>query len=120
MRAAVRGEFTVAMESLTSERGALMNQLSDVRLKLAEAQSEREAAEKQWKAHADEEAAKIHARSLILFPDYCKPSKVLFVTKTGKDWPFFRTIKSRIYAPHFILLKLCSDFRLIDDLFFAE
>ena len=62
MRSAVRGEFTTAMESLSVERSALMNQLTEVRLKLAEAQSDREAAEKLWKAHAEEEAAKIHAR----------------------------------------------------------
>lgn len=62
MRQAVRGEFAVAMESLTMERGALMNQLSEVRLKLAEVQSEREADQKLWKAQADEEAAKIHTR----------------------------------------------------------
>ena len=58
----MRGEFTAAMESLASERGGLMNQLSEVRVKLAEAQSDKEAAEKQWKAQAEEEAAQIHAR----------------------------------------------------------
>ena len=62
VRQAVRGEFSAAMESLTAERAALMNQLSEVRLKLAEVQSDREAAEKQWRVHADEEAARIHAR----------------------------------------------------------
>lgn len=66
MRQAVRGEFAVAMESLTMERGALMNQLSEVRLKLAEVQSEREADQKLWKAQADEEAAKIHTRFVCL------------------------------------------------------
>ena len=50
------------MESLAAERTGLMNQVTEVRLKLAEAQSDREAAEKLWKAHAEEEAAKIHAR----------------------------------------------------------
>ena len=62
VRSAVRGEFTTAMESLAAERTGLMNQVTEVRLKLAEAQSDREAAEKLWKAHAEEEAAKIHAR----------------------------------------------------------
>ena len=62
MRSAVRGEFTTAMEALASEKSALMSQLTEARLKLVEAQSDREAAEKQWKAHAEEEAAKIHAR----------------------------------------------------------
>ena len=65
MRSAVRGEFTTTMEGLASERGALMNQLTEARLKLAEAQSDREAAEKQWKSQAEEEAAKIHARWLV-------------------------------------------------------
>ena len=46
---AARGEFTATMESLASERSALMNQLTEARLKLSEAQSEYEAAEKQWK-----------------------------------------------------------------------
>ena len=59
MRSAVRGEFTTTMESLASERGALMNQLTEARLKLAEAQSDREAAEKQWKSQAEEEATSV-------------------------------------------------------------
>ncbi len=62
VRKAVRGEFTTAMEGLTSERTSLMNQVSEMRLKLASVQSEKEAAEKQWKTHAEEEAAKIHAK----------------------------------------------------------
>lgn len=62
MRQAVRGEFSMALDSLASEKSGLMNQLSEVRLKLAELQSEHEAAEKQWKVRADEEATKIHAR----------------------------------------------------------
>ena len=62
VRQAVRGEFCMALDSLASEKSGLMNQLSEVRLKLAELQSEFEAAEKQYKARADEEAAKIHAR----------------------------------------------------------
>ena len=39
-----------------------MNQLTEARLKLAKAQSDLEAAEKQWKSGAEEEAAKIRAR----------------------------------------------------------
>ena len=62
VRQAVRGEFCMALDCLASEKSGLMNQLSEVRLKLAELQSEFEAAEKQYKARADEEAAKIHAR----------------------------------------------------------
>ena len=62
VRQAVRGEFCMALDSLASEKSGLMNQLSEVRLKLAELQSEFEAAEKQYKARADQEAAKIHAR----------------------------------------------------------
>lgn len=62
MRQVVRGEFCMALDSLASEKSGLMNQLSEVRLKLAEAQSDREAAEKQWKIQADDEAAKIHTR----------------------------------------------------------
>ena len=58
----MRGEFCMALDSLASEKSGLMNQLSEVRLKLAELQSEHEAAEKQWKVRADEEATKIHAR----------------------------------------------------------
>ena len=67
VRQAVRGEFVAAMDSLTAERSALMNQVSEIRLKLAEAQSDREAAEKQWRVRADEEAAKIHARLVLTF-----------------------------------------------------
>ena len=62
MREAVRGEFCMALDCLASEKSGLMNQLSEVRLKLAESQSDKEAAEKQWKVASDEEAAKIHAR----------------------------------------------------------
>ena len=57
-----RGEFTKTMESLASKHSALMNQLNEARLKLAEAQSEHEAAEKQWKSRVEEDSAKIHAR----------------------------------------------------------
>jgi hypothetical protein len=62
VRKAVRGEFATAMESLTVERTNLLNQLSELRLKLAEVQSEKEAAENQWRVHAEEEAAKIHTK----------------------------------------------------------
>ena len=50
------------MESLTEERTGLLNQMSEMRLKLAEARSEKEAAERQWRSNAEEEAAKIHAK----------------------------------------------------------
>ena len=62
VRQAVRGEFTVAIDGLTGERSDLLNQLSDLRLKLAEAQSERDSAEKEWQAKAEDEAVKIHAK----------------------------------------------------------
>ena len=58
----MKGEFTTAMESLTEERTGLLNQMSAMRLKLAEAQSEKEAAERQWRSNAEEEATKIHAK----------------------------------------------------------
>ena len=58
----MRGEFTVAIDGLTGERSDLLNQLSDLRLKLAEAQSERDSAEKEWQAKAEDEAVKIHAK----------------------------------------------------------
>ena len=38
------------------------SRVQNARLKLAEAQSELEAAERQWKSEAEEEATKIHAR----------------------------------------------------------
>lgn len=62
VRQAVRGEFSAAMESLTNERSGLLNQMSELRVKLAEAQSEKEAAEKDWRTKSDDEAAKIHAK----------------------------------------------------------
>ena len=62
MLSAAQGEFTTNMESLAYESNALMNQLTEARVKFAEAQSEYEAAQKQWKSHVEEEAAQIHAR----------------------------------------------------------
>ena len=66
VRQAVRGEFTVAIDGLTTERSDLLNQMSDLRLKLAEAQSERDAAEKEWQVKAEDEAVKIHAKYVYM------------------------------------------------------
>ena len=62
MRNVVRGEFASALDSLTEERTSLLTQLSDMRLKLAEANSEKESAEKRWRCQAEEEAERIHSK----------------------------------------------------------
>ena len=62
IRNIVRGEFASALDTLTEERTNLLNQLSEMRLKLAEAKSELETSEKQWKCQAEEEAEKIHSK----------------------------------------------------------
>ena len=62
VRQSVRGEFSAALEGLTQERGNLLNQLSDMRLKLAEIQSEKETVERRWRLQAEEEAEKIHSK----------------------------------------------------------
>ena len=78
----MRGEFASALDSLTEERTNLLNQvcilsnnkisiltllpkclqLAEMRLKLAEAKSELETTEKQWKYQAEEEAERIHSK----------------------------------------------------------
>ena len=58
----MRGEFASALDSLTEERTSLLTQLSDMRLKLAEAQSEQESSEKRWRCRAEEEAERIHSK----------------------------------------------------------
>ena len=79
----MRGEFASALDSLTEERTNLLNQVSilsnnkyfnfylifpecsqlaEMRLKLAEAKSELETTEKQWKYQAEEEAERIHSK----------------------------------------------------------
>lgn len=62
VRQAVRGEFSAALEGLTQERGTLLNQMSELRLRLAEMQSEKEIVERRWRLQAEEEAEKIHAK----------------------------------------------------------
>lgn len=62
VRKSVRAEFASALDSLTLERTNLLAQISDLRLKLAEVQSERESAEKRWRCQAEEEAERIHAK----------------------------------------------------------
>ena len=62
IRTVVRGEFSSALDGLTEERSSLLNQLSDMRLKLAEAHSEQESSEKRWRCQAEEEAERIHAK----------------------------------------------------------
>ena len=62
VRQAVRGEFSSALEGLTQERSNLLNQLSELRLRLAELQSEKETVERRWRMQAEEEAEKIHAK----------------------------------------------------------
>ena len=62
VRQAVRGEFSAALEGLTQERGTLLNQMSELRLRLAEMQSEKEIVERRWWLQAEEEAEKIHAK----------------------------------------------------------
>ena len=62
IRTIVRGEFSSALDGLTEERSSLLNQLSDMRLKLAEAHSEQESSEKRWRCQAEEEAERIHAK----------------------------------------------------------
>lgn len=66
IRSAVRGEFTAALDSLASDRTTLLNQVGDLRLKLAEVLSQKEAEEKKRKQEAEEEAAKIHTRLEML------------------------------------------------------
>jgi hypothetical protein len=57
------------LEGLTQERSNLLNQLSEVRLRLAELQSEKETVERRWRMQSEEEAEKIHTKSdfLIIF-----------------------------------------------------
>ena len=62
VRQSVRGEFESALEGLTQERSQLLNQVSELRLKLAESQSEKETVERRWRMQAEEEAEKIHAK----------------------------------------------------------
>ena len=62
VRTIVRGEFASALDALTEERSTLLNQLSEMRLKLAETKSALETSEKQWKLQAEEEAEKIHSK----------------------------------------------------------
>ena len=62
VRTAVRGEFSSALEGLTQERAGLLNQVSELRLKLAELQSDKETVERRWRLQAEEEAEKIHAK----------------------------------------------------------
>ena len=62
IRQAVRGEFTTAMESLTSERSHLLQELSDLRLTLAEVKSAKESVEKTMKREAEMEVERIHTR----------------------------------------------------------
>ena len=62
VRQSVRGEFSAALEGLTQERSNLLNQLSDMRLKFAELQSEKETVERRWRLQAEQEAEKIHSK----------------------------------------------------------
>ena len=62
VRQSVRGEFASAIESLSQERGNLLNELSDLRLKLAELKSEKEAEEKERKREMEMEIEKIHVK----------------------------------------------------------
>jgi regulator of replication initiation timing len=62
VRRAVCGEFSSALESLSEERGNLLNELSDLRLRLAEVVSEKEAAEKDRRREVDAEVKEIHQR----------------------------------------------------------
>ena len=66
VRQSVRGEFSTALESLSSERSALLDELSSLRLRLAEAASEREAAEREAKRETEEQVQRIHERLLLL------------------------------------------------------
>ena len=62
VRKSVRGEFSSALDGLSAERTHLLNETADLRLQLAEAKSEREAAERESKKEMEMEAMKIHAR----------------------------------------------------------
>ena len=81
MRASVRGEFTSALDSLSSERASLLSEVSELRykavrqydillvlddshyrLKLSEAMSEKAAIEKEKRREADAEVREIHQR----------------------------------------------------------
>lgn len=64
IRQAVRGEFTTAMESLTLERSQLLQELSDLRLALAEVKSAKESTEKTMKREAEVEVERIHTRQV--------------------------------------------------------
>ena len=62
VRSAVRGEFSSAIEGLSQERSKLLNDLSDLRLTVAELKSEKEASEKDRKREMEAEVDKIHEK----------------------------------------------------------
>lgn len=62
VRKSVRGEFSSAIDALSKERGRLLSEVSQLRLKLSQLSSSRDAEEKERKSQMEAEMANIQER----------------------------------------------------------